>query len=303
MTQPINTFQDILNALEREPELHKQLRQHILTEDLLKLPAVVGLLEEGEAPVTDQLRGLHAVIGPLEEGEEPVTSQLRSLHAGVRDLQASVGPLEEGEEPVTSQLRSLQASVGERREEDAPIFDQLRTMNGSLRRLTGADYEGRTAQLGYRRIMDSLHLQLVTLVYRHLHEGRERLMELMRPALAQGAIDENDLEDLENVDLIFRGQNGFESDAPARYVVTEVSVTTQEGDVGRARRRAGIMRSAPGLDTAAAVIGTAITPEARQALGSDVTATGMDPEGRPCQLAVAESERTQPAEEEDAGQP
>ena len=282
MTQPINTFQDILNALEQNPELRKQLRQHILTEDLLNLPAVVGLLEEGEAPVTDQLRGLNAVIGALEEGEEPVTSQLRSLHASVQDLQGS---------------------VGERREEDAPIFDQLRTMNGSLRRLTGADYEGRAAQLGYRRIRDSLHLQLVTLVYRHLHDGRDHLVELMRPALAQGAIDEKDLEDLENVDLIFRGQNGFEPDAPARYVVTEVSVTIQEGDVGRARRRPGIMRSVPGLDAAAAVIGTAITPEARQALGSDVTAAGMDPEGRPCQLAVADSERTQPAEEEDAGQP
>ena len=60
MTQPINTFQRILPALEREPELRKQLRQHILTEDLLNLPAVVGLLEEGDEPVTGQLRGLHA---------------------------------------------------------------------------------------------------------------------------------------------------------------------------------------------------------------------------------------------------
>ena len=69
MTQPINTFQDILAALEREPELRKQLRQHILTEDLLNLPAVVGLLEEGEEPVTSQLRELHSVIGSLEERE------------------------------------------------------------------------------------------------------------------------------------------------------------------------------------------------------------------------------------------
>ena len=39
MTTPINTFQDILDALEREPGLRDQLRQHIHTEDLNQLPA------------------------------------------------------------------------------------------------------------------------------------------------------------------------------------------------------------------------------------------------------------------------
>ena len=94
MTQPINTFQDILAALEREPELRKQLRQHILTEDLLNLPAVVGLLEEGEEPVTSQLRELHSVIGSLEQGEEPLTTQLRSLNVRMARVDSRFGEQE-----------------------------------------------------------------------------------------------------------------------------------------------------------------------------------------------------------------
>lgn len=75
MTQPINTFQDILAALEREPELRKQLRQHILTEDLLNLPAVVGLLEAGEEPLTSQLRSLNARLEPAENRMRRVDSR------------------------------------------------------------------------------------------------------------------------------------------------------------------------------------------------------------------------------------
>lgn len=48
------------------------------------------------------------------------------------------------------------------------------------------------------------------------------------------------------------------------------------------------MKFAPGIEAVALVIGPAITPEARQALGSDVTAVGMDPEGEECELATGE---------------
>ena len=44
MTTPVNTFQDILDALEQNPALRDQLRSFILTEELLQLPAQFVLL-------------------------------------------------------------------------------------------------------------------------------------------------------------------------------------------------------------------------------------------------------------------
>ena len=38
MATPVNTFQDILNAMEKEPALRDNLRRQILSEDLLQLP-------------------------------------------------------------------------------------------------------------------------------------------------------------------------------------------------------------------------------------------------------------------------
>ena len=38
MTTPINTFEDILDAMERDPALRDNLRRHILTDELLQMP-------------------------------------------------------------------------------------------------------------------------------------------------------------------------------------------------------------------------------------------------------------------------
>ena len=38
MTTPINTFEDILDAMERDPALREALRRHILTDELLQMP-------------------------------------------------------------------------------------------------------------------------------------------------------------------------------------------------------------------------------------------------------------------------
>ena len=66
MTTPITTFQDILNALERDPSLRRQLRQHILTEELLNLPALIGQPEEDDATIFNQLKGLHTHVNRIE---------------------------------------------------------------------------------------------------------------------------------------------------------------------------------------------------------------------------------------------
>ena len=63
MTTPITTFQDIIDALERDPELRNQIRQHILTEALLQLPAVVGQPDPGEPPLTQQVRRIDSRLG------------------------------------------------------------------------------------------------------------------------------------------------------------------------------------------------------------------------------------------------
>ena len=65
MTTPINTFQDILDAMERNPELRDALRRHILTDDLLELPAQVKALTETVAALAETVDNLSENVKAL----------------------------------------------------------------------------------------------------------------------------------------------------------------------------------------------------------------------------------------------
>ena len=79
MTTPINTFQDIIDALERDPALKLQIRQHIITEELLQLPAVIGQPEEGDPPLIHQLKQLDGKAGELDGKVERIDSRLGNV--------------------------------------------------------------------------------------------------------------------------------------------------------------------------------------------------------------------------------
>ena len=79
MTTPINSFQDILDAMERDPSLRDALRRYILTEEILALPAQVKALTEAAGVLVNESRELRA-------GQE-------QLRADVRELRTNIGRL------------------------------------------------------------------------------------------------------------------------------------------------------------------------------------------------------------------
>lgn len=81
MTTPVNSFQDILNALEQNPELKKQLRTHILTEELLQLPAQFLLLRED----VDELR---EDVGELKTRMNRVEGRLGNIEGTLYEQSA-----------------------------------------------------------------------------------------------------------------------------------------------------------------------------------------------------------------------
>ena len=72
MTTPVNSFQDILEALEQNPALRDQLRSHILTQELLQLPAQFLLLRTD----VDELKAGQA---RLEAGQDRLEARMGSL--------------------------------------------------------------------------------------------------------------------------------------------------------------------------------------------------------------------------------
>ena len=73
MTTPINTFEEILEALERDPALREALRRHILTDELLQMPVRrqrietdVSTLKENLTPLTTTVNRIGGDVSMLK---------------------------------------------------------------------------------------------------------------------------------------------------------------------------------------------------------------------------------------------
>ena len=88
MTIPVNTFQDILSALEQNPDLKDQLRSYILTEELLQLPAQFLLLRQDVAELKTRMNRVEGRLGNIEgiqyeQVAVRIAVQLASLELGI----------------------------------------------------------------------------------------------------------------------------------------------------------------------------------------------------------------------------
>ena len=123
MTIPINTFQDILDALEREPSLRDELRRHLLGDDLLQLPALfaqhvaefaefVRLTTEQNELTNRRLENLETAVTDLKAGQARLETDVAELKAGQAKLENTVGTLvSDVAELKTGQAR-LEDTVG-----------------------------------------------------------------------------------------------------------------------------------------------------------------------------------------------
>ena len=94
MTIPVNSFQDILNALEQNPDLRNQLRTHILTEELLQLPAQFLLLRTDVDDIKTRMNRVEGRLGNIEgnqyeENAVRTAVQLTSVELGIEGPRAA----------------------------------------------------------------------------------------------------------------------------------------------------------------------------------------------------------------------
>ena len=204
----------------------------------------------------------------------------------IADLPSSVEELKATVDSMSGTLTTMSGRLDD-------VSSMLTTVSGRVDNLTGADYQGQAAHFGRRRIRDTLQVEDVQLMYQTRRQGEANLRNLLFQAATPHRPSKEDRDDLEDTALIFwvYGSSSESQGLVSAHLVAEVSITIKANDVVRARRRARILGSCTTLPCLAAVIGTAITPEARSQLGNDVTAVGMTQEGHSVALSLAEPEQ------------
>ena len=241
----INTFEEILQAMERNPALRDAMRRHILTEELLQLPTQVSRMETDLTDLKADVTELKADVTELKEGQA-------RLEEGQARLETDVAGLKEGQARLETDVAGLKEG-------------QAR-MSGQLSNIIGSDYERQAARLAVRRMRQQFCLSRIEMLQAITVPDKLDLTNLLDRANETGAISQEEADDMELADLALRG---LESEGREVHVVAEVSLTVQDEDVQRAARRAAIMARATGGTVHPAVIGESISSTALEAAGRE----------------------------------
>ena len=231
MTTPINTFQDILDAMERDPALLDALRRHILTDDLLELPA--------------QVKALAETVAALAETVKALSETVEALTKDVASIKTDLSTLTDSHEEMRRDLSSLTHSHEEMRRD-------LDRMGGHLSNLMGTDYESTVARYADR--LTRRHLRLISPAVTARGKGPNATLPLSLgdQAAEAGRISWDEADDLALSDVIVAALTEEGEDI---FVVAEISMTVQQKDRENVTRRADILQRATGITAIPVTIG------------------------------------------------
>ena len=224
MTTPINTFQDILDAMERNPELRDALRRHILTDDLLELPAQVKALTETVAALAETVKVLSETVAVL-------TKDVAALSETVAVIKTDLSSLTDSHEAMRRDLDRI---------------------GGHVSNLLGTDYESTVARYADR--LARRHLRLISPAVTTRARGPNATLPLPvgDQAAEAGRISWDEADDLALSDVIVAALTEAGEDV---FVIAEISMTVQQKDRENATRRADILQRATGTPTIPVTIG------------------------------------------------
>ena len=242
---PIETFEDILAAMERNPHLRAAMRQHILDQEFLQLPSIVRELQQTVAELAQLVRDY---IQSTNERLDRLERDVAELKAGQANLQQDVAELKIGQARLESDVAELKTGQARLESDVAELKTGQARLDGNMNRLIGSDYERKAARRAGRLVQRHLGISGFRVIYAITTPDQNRIPDLLNRAIAEGAITADEADELENADII------LESDG--QYTVTEVSVVLDEDDVKRSRERADLLVKVTTAPVKATAIGT-----------------------------------------------
>ena len=204
---PIATFQDILDAMARDPQLGAAVQQHVLSQQFLQLPAIVHELVKGQQQMQNAITDLTARTTQLEE---TVAQLAREVSESFRILSARTERIEQN----------------------------LNSLAGHLGNIRGTRYEQAVAAIAPRLLRDAMQMVAATVAHKAWQPG-----DLITTAANSASITTRDAIDLARCDLIVTGRS---PDGQPLHALAEISLAIQETDVRRAHRRAHSLQDALG---------------------------------------------------------
>ena len=219
--QNIATMQDILDALERNPDLQREFHKHVV----------------------DVIRNDDAIRQDIRK--EILTDELLLLPARFTRLEEDVSQLRTDVNGLKTDMSHLKTDVSELRTD-------VNRISGQVANLTGSDYETKAIEQSRRMVRGRLDMDKATVIFATRWDASEFEADVLMPAIRDGRITRQEAEQVEAADSIVRCED---QDGNVVCAVIEISVTVQDDDRSRATERAEIFGRATGWRTMPFVVG------------------------------------------------
>ena len=258
MAFTVNDFADLRQLLYMHPEWRVDLRQLIMPDDMLDMPALLRELAQSHQRSERRLDRVDATLAELARREQRTEARLERLEAIVVELA-------EAQKRTEARLERLEAIVVELAEAQTRLAVQVQHMAAALEVVSSRldHLTDRVAHLTGRELERHYRERAAAYFGRWLRPVRLALSDALRETL-EACLPEEEVEDVMLLDLLIQGRARHLPDTPERLVAFEISTVVDRGDVERARRRAALLQRA-GLHAAPGVAGERLTAGAVEA--------------------------------------
>jgi uncharacterized coiled-coil protein SlyX len=247
----VDDFQDLLRLLDAHPDWRDELRQRLLTPELLRLPLVVAGVDQRLAALTEaQTRTEHS-LEALISRVDTLSSQIATLAEAQTRTEQRLAELSEAQTRTEQRLAELSEAQTRTERRLELLIGRVTTLDNRVGTLTGLVLEWhheRHVPAFFGRL--ARHARLVE---------PSQLADLLDDAVEQGRLPEAERDDVLLADLVVRGRR--RTDQADVYFLAEVSAGVGVEDVRRAVDRAAILGRL-GVPVVPVVVGEHIIPEA-----------------------------------------
>lgn len=215
MAFTVEDYRDLVRLLSEHPEWRSELRQLLLSEELLALPEIVRGLAEAHQRAEERLAAAEERLANVEERLASVEERLASVEERLSRIETAIQHLTEQVAGLTREVREL--------------TENQRHMANTVSRLKGESLEWsyRNKIYGYFGYL-MRRLKVVDL---------STIDEALETNLTSG-----EFRDVFRLDLLATGQLRESPGGPEVWLAIEISSVVDSNDVDRAWRRANLIR-------------------------------------------------------------
>ncbi len=231
----INNPDDFLKALDENPQWLAAVRDRILGQELLNLPArFEAFVQRMDAFIEQQV-----ILN------KNLLARMDRIEADMAQLKTDVAVIKTDITGMKTDITGMKTDITGMKTDITGMRTDLNAQTGRIDNALGSNYENKIIR--QLPAIAGQHLSI-----RNVKVINDQLPDMIYDAQEKGLITSEQGYELLYTDLVFSGNP--RSGGPTRYILAEISITASDSDVTRASQRAAILADALQTSVTPAVI-------------------------------------------------